>query len=435
MNLEENKKLKEESNQGRLNWLKSKRETLFGAFGIMVVAITISSALSYLFNLVMNRLIPKADYGDLYSMLTVFLIALTGALSIQTVVTKYIAEFEARKERSNVRLLVRTFSRWLLLVGIIIVIVSSALAWPAAHLFKLKSPFFVVILGASIASTLYLTLPYGIVQGEQKFLALGGANLGNQLSRLLLGILFVKIGLGVYGALGAGFIAAVFVSGFVIWEYRLLFSGEKPSPAGDFEPIRALKFLVPVILAMFFIILLAQIDVLLVKALFSRGRAGDYSYAALAGKAVWFFPEGILMVMFPKVSELKAKGEKTRNVLLMSVGAASVMVGAVAGFYIIFPKFTAWFFAGEKGKSSATVVGLVGLFGITMAIFALVKLIAFYELALEKKYFVLLFLIGGIAEVLGILLFHSTLKSVVLVMFFVALFLLVSNLFLALRDN
>lgn len=399
----------------------------------MVVALTISSALSYLFNLVMNRLIPKADYGDLYSMLTIFIIALTGAQSIQTVVTKFIAEFEAKHEREKVRVLVHTFSRWLLLVGSGIALLCIAIAWPVGNLLKLDSPVFVIILGASIASTLYLTLPFGILQGKQRFLGLGAVNLGNQLLRLVLGIVLVKIGFAVYGALAAGLIGAVCMSLIVVIQYRSLFSGGKPEPVPGFEPIDTLKYMVPVIGAMFFIILLSQIDVLMVKALFSRTQAGNYSYAALAGKAVWFFPEGILLVMFPRVSELKAKGEGTRRVFLLSVTAASIMVWAVACFYLIFPKFTAWFFAGEKGRTNPTVVGLVGLFGITMALLALVKLIAFYELALEKKRFIILFVVGGFAQVLGILLFHKTLKSVVFVMLIVAIFLFVSNLFLALR--
>ena len=44
------------------------KDTLFGAFGIMMVAILLANAIHYLFNIVMNRMLGTAAYGDLYSL-------------------------------------------------------------------------------------------------------------------------------------------------------------------------------------------------------------------------------------------------------------------------------------------------------------------------------------------------------------------------------
>ena len=407
------------------------KETLFGAFGIMMVAILLANAIHYLFNIVMNRMLGTAAYGDLYSLLAIFLIATMGVMSIQTVITKYIADFEVEGETDKIRILVRSFSKWLLVTGGVIIIISAAVAWPLYRLLKLESPFFILILGASIAATFYLTLPFGILQGKQQFIGLGGANIANAVVRLLSAVVLVWLGLGVYGALGAGIVGAVVVSCVVVYLFRDILKGGAPE-VQDFRPTETLRYLVPVFTAMFFIILLTQIDVVIVKALFSRDAAGHYSYAALAGKAVLFLPEGISLVMFPRVSELRAKGEPTRRVLVLSLLAVAVLVTAIAGFYAIFPGFTAYIFAGGKGKE---VVNLVGLFGFAMALFAVVKLLAYYHLALERRGFILFFVAGGIAEVVGIMLFHNTLRQVVLVLIFVGAGLLVSNLLLAFKER
>jgi O-antigen/teichoic acid export membrane protein len=413
-----------------VNSLSAMRETLVGAFGVMIIAVVLSGAINYLFNIVMNRLLGKTSFGDLYSLETVFLIVVMGALSIQTVITKYVAEFDATGNYDRMKVIVRSFSRWLLLVAGAVVVASAAVAWPLAEVLKLESPLFIVILGTAVAAAFYVTLPNGILQGRQYFLALGGAMFGNAALRIIVGVVLVLLGLGVYGALGAGTIAGVVVTVVVLYLTREMFVGPAKVDE-DFHPGRALRYLVPVALAMFFIILLSQMDVVLVKALFSRTGAGDYAYAALAGKAVLFLPDGISLVMFPRVSELKAKGEPTRRVLLWSLAAVTVMVSAVAGFYALFPGFTAYFFAGARGESIAS---LVGLFGLVMALFAVVKLLAFYHLALEKRAFIWLFVVAAVAETAGIILFHDSLSQVVVVMLFVGLFLLVTNLFVAFRE-
>jgi O-antigen/teichoic acid export membrane protein len=411
--------------------VSSLRETLAGAFGIMMVAVVVSSAVNYLFNIVMNRLLKTGSFGDLYSMETVFLIVTMCVLAAQTVITKYVAEFEAAGEHGRTRVMVRRFSRWLLIIGAAVLAFSLAVAWPVSEVLKLGSPLYVVILGTSVAVSVYLILPYGVLQGGQRFIGLGVAYIGAATLRISIGVLLVLLGLGVYGAIGAGTVAALIVVIVTMYFLRDLFKGPVEVDE-EFHPGRAVRFFIPVALAMFFIILLSQMDVVLVKALFEPAEAGNYSYAALAGKAVLFLPEGILLVMFPRVSELRVKGEPTRRVLGWSLLAVSLLVVAVAGFYTIFPGFTAYFFAGEKGSQ---IVGLVGLFGFAMAMFAIVKLLAFYHLALEKKGFIWLFVVASVVEVAGIVLFHESLRQVVIVMILVGGLLLAANLVLAFKEE
>ena len=416
------------------------RETLLGAFGVMMVAVTLASALNYLFSVLMSHMLNvRGAFSSFNSLNSIFLIVIMGALAFQTVITKYIAEFEVLGERNKVRLLLKKFSKWLLMLGVAILLVSLAVAWPLADVLHLSSPAFVILLGASVAITLYLTLPNGILQGEQRFLALGLAAISVSSLRIVFGYVLVKAGFGVYGALAAASLAGLVVTVIILYFYRDLFLG-KAEPDESFHPSTALWAIVPVALAVFLVIFMTQIDVVIVKALKGAVVADVYSKAALAGKAVLFFPEGVTLVMFPRVSAMRERGEPTGRVLWFSLAAAGGLVGAVVAFYALFPGFTATFFAGKDAKIVTGIaapggINFVVLFGLVMAIFALIKLLAFYHLALERKAFIAVYAVGAVAEIVGIMLYHRTLPQVLFVMLIVGASLLLISLAFAAKEK
>ena len=429
---------------GRTSGIKERltalRRTLVGAFGVMMVAVTLASALNYVFSIIMTRMLGETGaFANFNSLNAIFLIVSMGAMAFQTVITKYVAEFEVKDERDKTRALVHAFSRWLILAGIVIIVVSVAVAWPLAHVLKLTSPLFVIIAGTSVAIFLYLALPYGMLQGEQRFIGLGGATIATSILRIIIGVFLVAVGLSVYGALGAATLAGTCVAGAVLYYYRDYFR-EKPMPVEGFNPAHALWALVPIVVSIFLVIFMTQIDVVLVKAVKGAAEADRYSYGALAGKAVLFFPAGIPLVMFPRVSELRAKGEPTRRVLVWSLAACLLLETAVVGFYALFPGFTSSFFAGKHGKEISNLTGILGirfvlLFGLVMAVFAFVNILVYYHLAVDRRAFIGLLLLGAVAEVVGIIMFHGTLPDVLSVMLIVGGILLIANLALAFTER
>jgi O-antigen/teichoic acid export membrane protein len=401
-----------------------------------VATLTLASALSYVFSIIMTRMLGQAGaFSNFNSLISLFLILSVSSSSLQTFFTKMVAEFEATGEREKIRPLVHTFSRWLLWTGACVVLASVVVAYPLAHLLKLNSPLSVTIVGTYLAVTLYLMLPYGLIQGKQRFIGLGVAAISGAALRILIGVVLVAAGLGVLGALGAGTLAALCVVAAIVYYYRDYFLGEA-APVADFHPAAALRPLVPVVVSVFLIVFMTQIDVVLIKALKGAVEADIYSYGALAGKAALFFPAGIYMVMFPKVSELRARGKSTRGILGKSLAACVALEAAIVGFYAFFPGFTSTFFAGRHGKAVAGLTGVMGvpfvvLFGFVMALFAIVNLLVYYHLALNRRAFVGLLAAGAVAEVAGIAMFHRTLPDVLLVMLIVGSVLLAANLGLA----
>ena len=96
----------------------------------------------------------------------------------------------------------------------------------------------------------------------------------------------------------------------------------------------------------------------------------------------------------------------------------------------------------ERVKYVASPVDLTGmgirfivLFGLVMAVFALLNVLVYYHLALDRRGFIGLLVAGAAAEVAGILLFHETLPQVLLVMLVVGAALLVLNLAVAILER
>lgn len=416
------------------------RTTLLGAFGVMMVAMTLAGLLNYVFSIIMTRMLGETGaFADFNSLNSVFLIVTMGALAFQTVITKNVAELSVREENDKIRALIHEFSRWLIWICALVIVIGIAAAWPLTSVLKLGSPVYVIIIASAVAVTLYLTLPYGLLQGQQKFIGLGVAGIAASSLRIVIGVAIVALGAGVYGALGAATLAGICVSSVVIYYYRDIFRG-KAEPVEGFHPASALWAIVPVAAAVFLVIFMTQIDMILVKAVKSAAQADLYSYGALAGKAVLFFPGGITLVMFPRVSALRAEGKPTKHILAWSLAACLAMEGAVVGFYALFPAFTSSFFAGKHGKEVSSLTGAFGmefvvLFGLVMAVFALLGVLVYYHLALDRRGFIALLVAGAVAEVIGIFLFHSTLPDVLLVMLVVGAALLVANLALAFREK
>jgi len=260
------------------------RQTLVGAFGVMIVATTLASVLNYVFSIIMTRLLGEAGaFASFNSLNAIFLIVSMGAVSFQTVITKYVAEYEITDEPHKTKALVEAFSRWLVILGVAVIVVSVAIAWPLGHLLKLDSPVFVIIMGTSLAVTLYLTLPYGLLQGQQRFIGLGTASIAGAVLRIIAGIVMVELGLGVYGALGAATVA-----GFHRGDCdRLLLSrlpARKAEKIEDFHPSKALWMLIPVAVGVFLVIFMTQIDIVLVKAVKDRGTGGPLLLRGARGK-------------------------------------------------------------------------------------------------------------------------------------------------------
>ena len=157
----------------------------------------------------------------------------------------------------------------------------------------------------------------GMLQGARSFALYGAFGAFGAGARLGVGILLVGLGFGAAGAVAStpvsGFLAIA--AGYAGW--RWLMRGRSSDGENDLTiqlPIRG-QLQVAAIGAVQ--ILLFNLDILFVKALFDEQGAADYAAAALIGRTIFFAASPLATVLLPNVvSQHRERRELTRHLLI-----------------------------------------------------------------------------------------------------------------------
>jgi O-antigen/teichoic acid export membrane protein len=287
-----------------------------------------------------------------------------------------------------------------------------------------------------------IPVPWGGLQGLQKFGSLALNLIMNGGSKCVLGILFVLLGLGVSGALSAVVISYFFttVLSYLILRMALNQEKRKADPEGNPEEknqadfSKVYTYSLPVGLTLFCFMALTNIDLIWVKHFFQPIEAGYYSIAQMVGKIIFVFTFPIVMVMFPKIASLKMEdqGKKARSILGHSLTTGVFLCGGATLISLLFPSLIVQFLSGEVYLEC---IPLVGLFSINMSLYSLSLILLYYQLSIDQRRFLYPLVLCTLIQSGLIVLLHKSLFQVLLMVGLIALGLLVINLYLAYRPN
>jgi O-antigen/teichoic acid export membrane protein len=359
--------------------------------------------------------------------------------TLQTVVTKFVSAFCANKDYGKINFLLRSFVKKVSIFGLVTFSTLFFCSKSISSFLQIDSPLLIVILGIITFFSIILPLTQGGLQGLQRFGWLGIAMITNGSLKLLLGIIFVSIGFGVMGAIGALAIS-VFIAlllSFIILSSVLPkpldFTGKSlqlefnsPGTEVNFSEIYRYFYLTAIVFLCFMI--LTNIDVLLIKHFFKPLEAGYYSIAQMAGKIILFLPIAITLVMFPKSSELHTQSKATLHLLKKSLFYVGVMCGAACLVCFFFPDLIIRLISGERHLDC---IPLVRIFSVTMLFFALVYTLLFYHLSIHSTVFIYSLVLLTVLQVILIVLFHQTLAQVLYIMCGNGILLFLINAYLA----
>lgn len=172
----------------------------------------------------------------------------------------------------------------------------------------------------------------------------------------------------------------------------------------------SLRFYVTSLLSSLSAISYITLDVLLAKTFLSPESAGVYGYLSLAGKMVFFIGSMFSQFVIPYVSRDIGAGRNPRTSflrLVALVGSANLLAVSVFGFLGSYTAPILW------GSNASLIIPYLPLYTVAMALFSMTSLIITYE-QLRKRY---LFPIAGfilsLLQVLGMLLVHNSIESLV----------------------
>jgi len=407
----------------RLNFPSLIRSFASGT-GFLLIATGSGYAFSYLYLLVMGRLLGPETFGILGALFAIFYsVCLVGQALMQAIATN-VAEIKVRSgESAAVSFFIKLgvkLSIIYLLPALILIITSG----PIASFFHLTSTGPVILLAVSLFTALLLNTLLGLLQGLQKFRQFGITGyLIAQGLKLITGVIFVWIGWDLMGAVGALFASTAIgtVVGLVLVRKHL--TGENPNP-GRHSP-RLGPILLPTLLLALFLSVPASVDVMLVTHYFGGKEAGLYNAVATLGKVIVFLPMAVSLILLPRATERHALEHSTRNILLQSLVLTFILSGGVALIYWGFPDIIVKIFFGEAYLEAGT---LVSLYAAAMLLFSLNIVLIHYSLAIRNLW--LMFLADSITlvEVVAIVLMHQSLFHIIWILLWGNLLILMVNL-------
>jgi O-antigen/teichoic acid export membrane protein len=283
---------------------------------------------------------------------------------------------------------------------------------------------------------LLLPVPWGGLQGLQKFgsLALNYIMIGGL--KLVLGVLFVFLGWGVFGALGAvsiSYFITIILCFFMLRSYilpgnKLLQRNGDVEEDKPFSVSEVYRYFFPAGTTVLCFMVLTNVDLILVKHFFTPMEAGYYSIAQIVGKIILFLPFPVVTVMFPKLSSFGGQEAKRLSLLGQSLTIAGILCGGAALMGLLFPTAIIEVLSGKIYVES---ISLVKWFCLNMTFLSLTWISLNYHLATQKRGFIFPLLCLTLVQIGLILLFHKTLTQVLFVVGVIAVCLLAVNLFLA----
>jgi O-antigen/teichoic acid export membrane protein len=333
----------------------------------LLAATTIANVLGFGYQLVMARLLTAEQYAILIALFGILILESISSQVIQSATARLAAQYRAREDEAALHQFVR---RWSIRVAIAMAGLALgviALAGPISGGLALP-PVAVTLLGVSLFFAGTLTFALGLLQGLARFGWMGSVLIVQAGSRLLLGVAFVLLGLGVNGAF-AGAAAGIAVSVLIaaVPLAPLLRAARRAVAIVELggAETRFFAFAAVVLLAY---AALTNIDAVLAPAVLSPVEAGTYAGAVTLGKIVLFAPIAIGFLLLERTARAHARGEPTERPLFLALAFVLTTSGLVALAYILAPALFVGLIVGSQYPTTAAVAPIYGIAALSNAL-------------------------------------------------------------------
>ena len=366
---------------------------------------------NYVYHFFMTRWLGPSAYGALSSLLAVTAILSIPSSILTMVVVKYASEFHALDGQKKLRTLTDRLLRYSAIFAVAMLCVLLAGGRYVAEFIHLSDWTAVTVCGLIAAIGLVTPGLRGVMQGVQDFRSLAFSIAIEGFGKCVFGIALTFAGAGIRGAL-AGFAAGSALS-LVYTVFAL-----RPHRLGEREPLRLdyrrlTRAIAAVAVSIVALQLVTFLDVVLVKHYFPARLAGMYSGVALTGKIMLFVVSFVPSILLPKASAAAARGENARPLILQAAGLTMLFCGVALALFYSFPALALRAVAGIAYIPAAPY--LFGYAG-AMSLLALSGIVANYQIAMHRYFFVVPCTLACAAEDISILLFHQSITQVIILL-------------------
>ncbi|MEM5835089.1 MAG: oligosaccharide flippase family protein [Candidatus Aenigmatarchaeota archaeon] len=364
---------------------------------------TLAMLINYFYQLITGRLLGPASYSIFGSLVAItYIFSVFGGV-INTSIAKFCSEY--KDDYGKIKTIFLRYSVKLLLISFFSFAIFYLLSPLISRTLGIDSYILIIMIGILIPISFLFSLFSGIMRGLQMFYKYSILTILHPILKFAIGIPLLILGFGVFGAL-FGFVSSsilICILSFLFLTFLLT------SESMKIESKEIIKYSFPVLIISLCINSMINLDIILVKAIFSETEAGFYIASSTLMKVIFWIAGSIIFVMFPKISSNKEKAKDILKSTLLYIISFSIIVLI---FVALFSDFATIF---TFGKEFANASPLLLPFGIAILIVSLNQVIANYSLAIGKNvtFSSLSFIIFSIIQFLLIYLLHSSLLMVI----------------------
>jgi O-antigen/teichoic acid export membrane protein len=367
----------------------------------------VNNILSYIFHLVVGRMVSVTVYGETESLISLMTIISVPAATLIMVMTKYAAECKAQDDKKRSYELLRYFNKKIMQYGTPVFLVTIIITPYISKFLNIESNIPLIIVWTSMLLSLFSSGASGMLSGWQKFKQSGFAAIGGGVLKLVSALIFISLGLKLNGLMFSFFLSAVATYVIALICLRFIFEAGK----NDKHEIDKLNFgSVKSTVTTFFIGNLAisalgNLDMVLAKHNLSDIEAGQYGALTIVSKIIFFATGVIASVLFSMSAENNHKKGNTEKLFLQAFSLMLVVSAFSVAVYFTAPKLILSLLFGAKYNA---VSQYLGWFAILVVLFSIVNLTLQYLLSLHRVKVVYgMFLVAASSAVAIIFLGHT----------------------------
>ena len=369
------------------------------------------SALNYLYYPVLGRLMTTSDFGEVQTLVSLFLQATIFLGVVTNVAVNIVANERDVALRNRIVYELEHAAMIVTLVALAIMIFFIPQLKTFLQ-FSQVGPFYVLALSLLVSVPGALRNAY--LRGLASFGQLSISGVLGSLAKIIFSVAFVLLGWRTLGAIG-GLVAAQILS--VVYSTWAAHRLGLRKPAGtklwrrpDIALIRPhLPYALLVLIVSLVTTSLFSFDIIAVKHYFPADIAGHYAGIATIARIIYFLTGSISAVLLSTV-KLEATGAANRALLARSAILQAVIGGAVLLSFVLAPALVTRLLIGARYAGFSYLLPKLSL---ALFILAFAGLLFNYDLALRRASAAFVSILGSLAMLAIVIMHHATLSAVV----------------------
>ncbi len=366
---------------------------------MLLFLVGIFNILNFLYHLIMARIMPIEDFGMLKRVFAFLYIGAIFMESVQTVVVKYASNY--KQNNGKLKSIFLRVNKEIIPTAIVVAVIFLILSIFLSPLFNIA---YSLLFATSIfiIFSIFVPIARGILQGQQRFLALGLSMLGEAFLKIGVSFFLVYIGLGVLGAVWGVVISLVLSLGI-----SLIFINKVLSSKTENAPLEGIRsYSKPVFLITSALILFINIDILIAGNIFSDFDAGVYAIASTIALIIFIAVQPINKVLFPITAVDSANNKPSRNNFVRAMILVSIICFGALIIIIFFTEQIIYLISG-KMLPEAKIPAVLLSAGTTLL--SLSSTILYYKLSLGRTRYYLWSMLFLLIEIVLLTLMSTSL--------------------------